>query len=125
MITFSEIPKSFIKEKYRRYFHERGRYFEVFKNKYSLCFYGLIDYTNKVCEAFWVLDSFKGIVFTKDFLISTFDHLFSLDYNKFYTWSREPKIIRMFNRFKYLGIEVSDPPVWDEDPTKTWFIRRA
>ena len=125
MINFSEINNYYIVDNHPKYFHENARYFQIIKDKCNVGFYGLIDYTDKVCDVFWLMDTFKGKVFTKDFFKYNFDHLFSLDYKTFYTWSKQPKVIRIFDHCKNFGIERSENPFWDNDKTKTWFIRRA
>ncbi len=124
MMIFEELDKSEILNKYKSSFHEKARYFNVKKHDIYICIYGLINYTDKICECFWIMNSFKGKVFTKDFFIELFKHAFSLGYKEMYTWTEEPKIIKLFNRFGNFGIEKSDKPLWDMDDKKTWFIKR-
>lgn len=124
MITFQEIDKSEIKDKYPTYFHEKARYFNITKNNNNIGYYGIISYSNKVCEAFLMFKSFKGKVLSKGFFVSLFSHLFSLGYKEIYTWTKWDKLIRLFDHFSQFGICKTGCPEWDKDPTKTWYIRK-
>lgn len=121
MITFEEIDKSDVKEKYSKYFHNDARYFKALKNNNTICFYGVIEYSNNECEAFLALDSFKGKVLTKDFFISLFKHIESIGFNKLYTWTDWMGMRRILEKF---GCVQSKSPYWDDDKTKTWFVKR-
>lgn len=124
MITFEEIDKSEVVDKYKNCFDEDVRYFKVIKGKCILCIYGLVSRGNKVIETFWVTESFHNRVFTKSFFVSLFKHAFSLGYTELYTWTRWEKLIDVFGHFKSFGIEKTECPPWDKDETKTWFIKR-
>ena len=71
-IIFSETSPYFIDEYYKKYFHPHARYFEIIKKNKILCYYGIIEHTNKknkqkVGEAFWLMDTFANNVFSKEF----------------------------------------------------------
>ena len=72
MMSFEEIDKSEIRQKYPTYFHEKARYFNIVKNNNNIGYYGVISYTNKVCEAFLMFKSFKGKVLSRDFFVYLF-----------------------------------------------------
>lgn len=124
MITFHEIDKQFIQDKYPKYFHEHGMYFRIIKDKCDLCIYGIIIYSENICESFWIMESFIKNAFTKEFFIALFKHLFGLGFKEIYTWTRCRKIIKTFKHFKAYGIEETTSPSWDGDSTKTWFVKR-
>jgi hypothetical protein len=123
MFTFHEVDKSEIKDKYSSYFHKDGRYFKAVKNNNTMCFYGVIGYTENECEAFLMINTFKEKVLSKEFFICFFKHLDSIGFKKIYTWTVWEKWRRIFRRF---GIEQTNPPIWenDNDAKKTWFMKR-
>lgn len=124
MITFEEIDRHIIQKKYPNHFHEKARYFQAVKDKRNLCIYGLISYNENIGEAFLIMNSFVGKVFSKDYFISLFNHSFGLDFKEIYTWTKWAKLIRTFEHFKSFGIEKTTCPPWDNDETKTWFMKR-
>lgn len=124
MINFQEIPKDEIYISHNNHYHDDARYFGITKNHIPMCIYGVISRSDKTSEAFWILDSFSKKVLTKEFFQHLFNHLFSLGYEKVYTWTRCKKLINVFDHFKKLGIERSECPAWDCDESKTWFMKR-
>jgi hypothetical protein len=123
---FNEVSPYFINEYYKKYFHPNARYFEIIKNNKIICYYGIIKISKDICEAFWLIGTFNGKVFSKQFFIELFTHLFSIGYSETYTWisNKHNKLIRLFEGFKKFGIEKTECPFWDNDKTKIWFIRR-
>lgn len=124
MITFQEIEKMEIYTLHNNHYHEDARYFNVLKTNKFLCIYGLVSRTEEVCEAFWILDSFSKKTLSKTFFHYLFNHLFSLGFKEFYTWTRCNKLINIFGHFSNFGIEEVHAPMWDRDETKTWFMKR-
>jgi hypothetical protein len=123
MFAFYEVDKSEIKEKYKNYYHEKGRYFKAVKNNNTMCFYGVIGYTQNECEAFLMLNTFIDNVLSKEFFNCFFNHLETIGFNDIYTWTVLEKWRRIFKRF---GIHQTNAPIWgnDNDPQKTWFVKR-
>lgn len=124
-MEFEEVNSEEIKESYPKYFHPNARYFQVMKDNDFLCYYGIIDHKDLKCEAFWILSSFNGRVITRNLINSLMNHILSLGFKEIYTWSAWERVIRIFSHLKKIGIEKSDCPFWDKDPTKSWFVRRA
>ena len=124
MMIFKEINKSEIYTNHNNCYHEDADYFDISKNDKSLCIYGIISRDDGAGEAFWIMDSFNDRVFCKNFFHSLFKHAFSLKYTKVYTWTRCERLINVFGKFNNFGIEKTDCPKWDNDQTKTWFMRR-
>ncbi len=111
-MKFEEINKSEIKDKYIKWYVEDTRYFNIIKDEVILCIYGVTRYTDSICEAFWIKESFHNKVFTKGFFVGLFNHLFGLGYRKVYTCTGWDKLRKVFNHFKYLGIEETDSPIF-------------
>lgn len=124
MIAFEKIDKQEIKEKHPSYFHEDAIYFQVKKNGFPLCMYGIIDRQDSIGEAFLMLKSFSGKVFTKEFFHELFNHACSLGFKELYTWTNWDRLIMVFEHFIKFGIERTLPPTWDNDETKHWYIKR-
>lgn len=123
-MIFKELPKSEIYNNHNHCYHDDATYYQISKNGENLCIYGIISRKDKIGEAFWIMDSFIGKVFSKNFFCGLFDHLFSLQYKEIYTWTRCKRLINIFSRFNDVGIEKIECPEWDNDQTKTWFIKR-
>ena len=124
MIDFLEFDKQKIKELYSSYFHEDATYYQAFRNESPICLYGIIDRHDGKGEAFLMLKSFSGKVFTKEFFSELFNHTFSLGFKELYTWTKWDRLISVFEHFIKCGIEKTSPPPWDNDETKCWFIKR-
>lgn len=125
MITFEEIDKNDIYHTYNNHYFDDARYFNVIKNDKLLCIYGIRDRNYDILEAFWILPSFNKNILNKRLFNSLFNHCFSLGYKYIFTWSRCEKLINVFSHFSKFGIEkLSSPPPWDDDTTKTWFMKR-
>lgn len=122
-ITFQPIDKHEIYSSHNNCYHDDARYFNVIKDEHTLCIYGVISHDNQIGEAFWITNSFSDKVFSKKFFHCLFNHLFSLQYKEIYTWTRCPRLINVFSHFNNFGIEKVSCPAWDNDPTKTWFMR--
>jgi len=71
------------------------------------------------------MKSFSRKVLTKEFFINLFSHAFSLGFKELYTWTRWDRLIKLFEHFTGYGIEKTSPPVWDNDLTKCWYIKRS
>ncbi len=123
-MIFKEIDKSEIYTNHNSCYHDDAKYYTISKNGKQLCIYGVIAREDGVGEAFWIMDSFNDRVFCKTFFIALFNHLFSLQYKKVYTWTRCKRLINIFGKFNSFGIEKIDFPLWDVDQTKTWFMKR-
>jgi len=123
-MIFKEIESSEIKKSYASYFHEKARYFAINKRNDFLCYYGIIDITDEIGEAFLMFKSFNSKVLSKEFFLSLFDHLTKLGYKEIYTWTKWDKLIKLFSHFNRFGIEKVNYPEWDKDPSKTWFLKR-
>lgn len=124
MMIFKEIAKSEIYNKLNQYYHDDAVYYQISKKDIPLCIYGIIKRHDKIGEAFWIMDSFNGKVFSKNFFLCLFNHIFSLKYNEMYTWTRCKRLINIFSHFQEMGIEKVNCPQWDNDETKTWFVKR-
>lgn len=123
-MIFQQVDKSEIYLNHNASYHDDAIYYKISKNDKFLCIYGIISREDKTGEAFWVMDSFNGKVFSKDFFKELFKHLFSLQYKEIYTWTRCRRLVNIFGRFNDLGIEEAKCPHWDSDPTKIWFMKR-
>jgi hypothetical protein len=124
MMIFKEIHKFEIYNNHNHCYHDDASYYQISKFNNPLCIYGIITRKDKIGEAFWIMDSFKDKVFCKNFFYDLFNHIFSLHYKDVYTWTRCKRLINIFGHFKDLGIEKVGCPEWDNDHTKTWFIKR-
>lgn len=124
MITFEEIEKMEIYSHHNNHYHDDARYFSMMKDNNFLCICGIISRNKEIAEAFWILDSFSKKTLSKTFFHYLFNHLFSLGYKEIYTWTRCKKLINIFGHFSNFGIEEVHPPKWDNDDTKTWFMKR-
>lgn len=123
-MNFQEIDKSEIYHNHNSCYHDDAIYYQISKNDKQLCIYGVITRNNNIGEAFWIMNSFSNKVFCKNFFYGLFNHLFSLQYKEIFTWTRCKRLINIFSHFKDLGIEKTECPEWDNDQTKTWFIKR-
>lgn len=124
MITFEEINKSEIYSSHNTHYDDNARYFKINKDDELLCIYGVLTRDNNIVEAFWILDSFNGRVLSKKFFNHFFKHCFSLGYKEMYTWTRCERLTSVFRHFEKFGIEKIYYPSWDNDETKTWFMKR-
>jgi len=130
-IHFTEIDAHRIREAWPSYFHERARYFQIVKDGKVLCGYGIITRASDVGEAFLMMKSFQGKVLSKGFFMALFAHAGSLGYGELWTWTKWDRLIKLFRHFKTegrlpkFGIEKTGCPPWDNNPTKTWFIKRV
>lgn len=124
MITFEEIDKLEIYSSHNNHYDDNARYFKIFKDDQLLCIYGVLSRDENIGEAFWILDSFEGNVLSKNFFNYLFKHCFSLGCKQIYTWTRCERLRSVFRRFEKLGIEKIDFPSWDNDESKTWFMKR-
>lgn len=124
MITFSKISKEQIYNTYNNHYCDDAIYYQIIKNDVPLCIYGILDRKNGIAEAFWILKSFNKKVLSKSFFLHLFKHAFSLKYKLLYTWTRCPRLIKVFDHFDKFGIEKINPPLWDDDQTKTWYLKR-
>lgn len=124
MIEFKEISKDEIYNTNNDYYCDTARYFQITKPNKPLCIYGIIEHSQEIVEAFWVHNSFSRDVVSKTFFERLFSHVFSLGYKVVFTWSRCPKLINIFQKYNDFGIENIPCPSWDNDQTKTWFMKR-
>lgn len=124
MITFHEIDKSFIKEKHSQYFHDKARYFQIKSGNKNIGINGVIDRENKSCEVFLNPKMFKWEVLSKEFFNCLFNYLYSIGYNRIYTWTKWNRLSSIFSNFEKIGIERSNCPEWDNDSTKIWFVKK-
>jgi hypothetical protein len=124
MIVFNEIDKSEVYTNYNSHYHDDATYYQISKNDVPLCIYGVLERGNGIAEAFWILNSFNKKVLSKSFFLHLFKHAFSLEYKSLYTWTRCPRLIKVFDHFDKFGIEKIDSPFWDDDQTKTWYLKR-
>jgi hypothetical protein len=124
MIEFQKIDKSEIYDTHNSYYLDNAIYFQINKPNKPLCIYGIIEHGKDIVEAFWVHTSFNRDVVCKEFFNKLFSHVFSLGYKIVFTWSRCPKLINIFSKYKDFGIEQVPCPPWDKDETKTWFMKR-
>lgn len=124
MITFTEIPSEQIYTTHNEHYFDQARYFQICDGDKSLCIYGVVAHSKITGEAFWVLDSFNKDVLSKKFFKDLFEHLFSLGFKVIYTWTRCKKLTNVFSHYKNLGIEKIGTPSWDNDESKTWFMKR-
>jgi hypothetical protein len=122
-MIFKEIDKSEIYTNHNNCYHDDADYYEIIKNDKPLCIYGVISRSDNIGEAFWIMDSFNDKVFCKNFFYSLFKHASSLKYKEIYTWTRCNRLINIFGKFNTFGIEKVASPKWDNDQTKTWFMR--
>ena len=125
MILFEEVDQSVIVNHYPSYVHGKARYFKIIKNNKTLCFYGVIAHTQETGEAFLMMKTFNGKVLSKGFFEALFAHADSLGNKELRTWTKWDRLIKLFAHFEGLGITKTDSPFWDEDPLKTWFIKRV
>ena len=123
-IIFEEIDKSEIYTTHNNHYRDDARYFRISKPNKILCIYGVLSHGDGIAEAFWILDSFNDNVLSKKFFTSLFNHLFSLGFKEIYTWTRCAKLTNVFRHFNNFGIDEITFPTWDNDETKTWFIKR-
>jgi len=124
MMIFEEINKFEIFLSHNAHYFDNARYFKIFKDNNYLCIYGVLSRDENVGEAFWILDSFEDNVLSKKFFNHLFKHCFSLGYKELYTWTRCERLRSVFRRFEKFGIEKIDFPSWDNDESKTWFMKR-
>lgn len=124
MINFTEISKEEIYNTYNEYYNDNSRYFSISKPNKPLCIYGIVEHSKDIVEAFWVHTSFNRDVVSKTFFNALFSHVFSLGHKVVFTWSRCPKLINIFGKYADFGIEKVSCPAWDNDETKTWFMKR-
>lgn len=124
MITFEPMDRSEIYSSHNNHYDDNARYFKIFKDGQLLCIYGVLSRDENIGEAFWILDSFEGNVLSKKFFNYLFKHCFSLGYKQMYTWTRCDRLRSVFKRFEKFGIKKIDYPTWDNDESKTWFMKR-
>ena len=137
-IHFIEVSPHEIIKNHPGYFHGQARYFKAMKDGKALCLYGVISRTEQTGEAFLMMKTFQGKVFTKGFFIALFAHVFSLGYKEVWTWTTWDRLIKLLGHFKKFGIEKTACPSWENEPrlapaeagvdphsTKTWFLKRV
>ena len=123
-ITFEEMDKLEIYSSYNNFYDDNARYFKIIKDNKILCIYGVWSRDENIGEAFWIIKSFEGNVLSMKFFNHLFKHCFSLGYKELYTWTRCKRHISVFRRFEKFGIEKIHFPCWDNDESKTWFMKR-
>jgi hypothetical protein len=123
-MIFKEIDKSEIYTNHNNSYRDDATYYSIFKDDKYLCTYGILSRSENIGEAFWIVNSFNGKVFCKSFFYYLFKHASSLKYKEIYTWTRCERLINVFGKFGGFGIERVAPPEWDNDPSKTWFMKR-
>lgn len=123
-LEFKEIQPLFISIMDNKNFFPDATYFVAKKNGFPLFYYGIINRGKKIGEAFLIFRLFQGKVLTKQVFNDLFKHLFSLGYEKLYTYTTTSKWVKLFKHFKKIGINEVSAPEWDRDSNKTWFLKR-
>jgi len=123
-MIFKEIDKLKIQKAYMPYYHDHARYYLIKKNNEISCYYGIIDRSDEIGEAFFICSSFNNKILSAGFILSLFDHSFNLGYKELYTWSKWDRLIKFCSYLKKYGIEKASNPEWDNDPSKLWFKKR-
>jgi len=135
MMTTHFIPltREETRKKHPQYVRDDSTCFEILKNHTPVGLYGLIDHgidpLTKVRQGegfLTIFPAFRYRILSKGFFLKLFDHALESGFEVVYTWTRLPSWQKLLGRFRSLGIHrLDEPPPWDSDPTKVWFVKQS